>query len=289
MENSKLIITQIHAAKKTDEFAGADVYRGIGSDDLDNIDPFLLWDAWSVVKTGNKKRGVTPHPHRGFETVTYCLTGGIDHKDSTGKSGSIRSGEVQWMTAGRGVIHEEEPIEGHTTSFQLWVNLSSKDKMCQPKYREISNLPTMALEENAGQLTVISGKSHGLQKNIPAMRTPVQYTDIQLNKNCTYEEIIPSGFQGFIYLVDGSIRVSTSDDSSDKFAKKNQSVIFKYTSLGETSSKLIIKTNEKSTARFFIIAGKPHNEPIERYGPFVMNNKAQIQKAMEDYRRGNLC
>jgi len=259
---------------------GVQLTRIIGHHGLSELDPFLLLDHFGSDKPQDYIGGFPPHPHRGFETVTYMLAGKMRHEDSAGHSGVIEAGGVQWMTAGRGIIHSEMPEQecGLLSGFQLWVNLPAKHKMITPRYQERSanEIPVESLEY--GKVIVIAGKTdQGTKGVIENHFVEPLYLDVHLRSGGQFSQTIPSTSNAFIYVYQG--RVTVGEQKS--IVKQNELAI-----LG-AGDRALFSTDEES--RFILIAGKPLNEPIVRAGPFVMNSEAEIVKAFTDYRSGKFA
>ncbi len=248
---------------------------------LDQVDPFLLLDRMGPVAHGpGEAKGAPDHPHRGFETVTYVLDGAIEHADSQGNHGRIGAGDVQWMTAGSGVIHSEMPAEeirrsgGRLHGFQLWVNLPRRDKMMKPRYQELraAEIPRATSGDGTVTVTVIAGESLGTHATIDT-RTPIMVLHIRLAAGTHFEQPIPETYNAFAYLVSGEVSFG------DRPARENDAVIF------ERNGDTVAMTSAPG-AELLLIGGAPLNEPVARYGPFVMNTPGEIRQAMLDYQSG---
>ena len=262
---------------------GVKLTRIIGSPQLNMLDPFLLLDCFESEQAQDYIGGFPEHPHRGFETVTYLLNGKMRHKDNAGHEGVIEPGGVQWMTAGRGIIHSEMPEQenGLLQGFQLWVNLPRVAKMSAPKYQEYSSevLP-LELLDNGGVVKVIAGVTNqgtvGPVKNNYVF--PI-YMDVSLPKNSDFNQAITLGHNAFIYVLEGSISIkSASHNVEQTLAEKTLGIL----SDGE---QLNLQSRDQDS-RFLLLAGKPLNEPVARGGPFVMNSETEIRQAFLDYHRG---
>ncbi|KAI4344993.1 hypothetical protein L6164_012163 [Bauhinia variegata] len=254
-------------AESQREGVGAVVRRAIGSRELKILDPFLLLDHFTV----NPPSGFPDHPHRGFETVTYMMQGAMTHQDFTGHKGTIRTGDVQWMTAGRGIIHSEMAAgEGMQKGVQLWINLASKDKMIEPRYQELpsDNIPTG--EQDGVEVRVIAGESMGLHSPVYT-RTPTMFLDFTLKPGAVSHQNIPESWNAFAYVIEGE-GVFGSTSSSP----------YHVLVLGPGDG-LSVRNRSSKLLRFLLIAGQPLNEPVAQYGPFVMNTQAEIEKTIEDY------
>ena len=260
---------------------GVKLTRIIGSPQLNMLDPFLLLDCFASDQAQDYIGGFPEHPHRGFETVTYLLNGKMRHKDNAGNEGIIEPGGVQWMTAGRGILHSEMPEQedGLLQGFQLWVNLPRSAKMTAPRYQEYAP-DTIAVEQLAGggSIKVIAGKTD-LGTIGPVINDYVfpTYMDISLPAGSSFSQTITHGHNAFIYLLEGEIVISAYNEQQTLPAK-NLGIL----SDGEQVS----VTAGEQDSRFLLIAGKPLNEPVARGGPFVMNTEAEIQQAFVDYQRG---
>jgi redox-sensitive bicupin YhaK (pirin superfamily) len=242
------------------------------------LDPFLMLDAFGSDKPGDYIAGFPEHPHRGFETVTYMLAGRMRHRDSAGNEGVVGDGGVQWMTAGRGVIHSEMPEqnEGLMEGFQLWLNLPAKDKMSAPWYRDIpvADVPRFTLPSGAG-VQVIAGSSHGVAGAVQRETTEPLYLDIALPAGETFEQPLPAWHNAFFYVYRGEVVVD------GKAVPEGRMAILDNASGADGAR---IKAGPAS--RLILIAGRPLKEPIAQYGPFVMNTNEEVFKAVEDFRAG---
>ncbi|KAL9297558.1 hypothetical protein ACSQ67_023454 [Phaseolus vulgaris] len=220
--------------------------------------------------------GFPDHPHRGFETVTYMLEGGITHQDFAGHKGTIRAGDVQWMTAGRGIIHSEMPAEANNKGLQLWINLSSRDKMIEPKYQELprENIPTA--EKDGVEVRVIAGEAMGVQSPVYT-RTPTMFLVFSMMPGSEWHQSIPESWNCFVYVIEGE-GVFGSPSSSPSMA--HHVLVL---SLGDGLS---VWNNSSKPIRFVVVGGEPLNEPVAQYGPFVMNTQSEIEKTIEDYQQG---
>ena len=242
------------------------------------LDPFLMLDAFGSDKAGDYIAGFPEHPHRGFETVTYMLTGRMRHRDSAGHEGLVTNGGVQWMTAGRGVVHSEMPEqnEGLMEGFQLWLNLPAKDKMSAPWYRDIptEDVPRFTLDDG-GTVQVIAGSSHGVAGAVQRDVTQPLYLDIELPAGATFEQPLPAGHNAFVYVFRGEVVVEGKAVPQARMAI-----------LDNAQAADGVRIKATAPARLLLIAGRPLNEPIAQYGPFVMNTQAEIFQAVEDFRNG---
>ena len=246
------------------------------------LDPFLMLDAFGSDKPEDYIAGFPNHPHRGFETITYMLAGRMRHRDSAGHEGLLESGGVQWMTAGRGVIHSEIPEQedGVMEGFQLWLNLPAQNKMAEPWYRDFANaeIPTYVNPDNA-KVHVIAGSSNGVTGAITRAVTEPLYLDIHLPAGSTFSTAVPEGHNAFIYVYRGAVNVEGVEVASQRMG------IFHNTAEADGVT-VTASTTAKEGTRLILVAGKPLNEPIVQYGPFVMNTQQQIRQALEDFHAG---
>jgi len=253
------------------------------------FDPFLLLDEMGPMDVApGEGKGAPDHPHRGFETVTYMLSGDMEHKDSSGHAGQLRAGDVQWMTAGSGVVHAEMPSAefmrkgGRMHGFQLWVNLPQRDKMIKPRYQEIpsSRIPKVTSADGLVSVSVIAGEAMG-QKAVIETRTPIIYLHYRIKPGGFVTQQVPRAFNAFAYVVEGDGLFGAegergADGQMVMFAPDGDEVRIENPAVAA------------ETLEVLLIAGVPLNEPIARYGPFVMNTEAEIHQAFEDYRRGRM-
>jgi len=268
-------IQKVIQGVQTTDGAGVNLTRIIGSMELNMLDPFLLLDEFGSDNPKDYIAGFPPHPHRGFETITYMLKGKLRHKDSAGNEGYLTDGSVQWMTAGRGVIHSEMPeqTEGLVRGFQLWLNLPKEKKMIDPAYNDIPAKKIPIVDFEGGSARIISGKFLGITG--PGQpHTGVLYYDIDLDLSARFTMPIDNGWNAFIYIYEGSVRLDR---------EINQSHLIVLDQEGELDL-----TAGKEGAKFIVVAGEPLNEPVARGGPFVMNSKGEVLKAFEDYQNGIL-
>ena len=274
MDTTRSIQKVIQGVQTTDG-AGVNLTRIIGSMELNMLDPFLLLDEFGSDNPKDYIAGFPPHPHRGFETITYMLNGKFRHKDSAGNEGYLTDGSVQWMTAGRGVIHSEMPeqTEGLVRGFQLWLNLPKEKKMIDPAYNDIPAKKIPIVDFEGGSARIISGKFLGITG--PGQpHTGVLYYDIDLDLSARFTMPIDNGWNAFIYIYEGSVRLDR---------EINQGHLIVLNQEGELDL-----TAGKEGAKFIVVAGEPLNEPVARGGPFVMNSKGEVLKAFEDYQNGIL-
>jgi redox-sensitive bicupin YhaK (pirin superfamily) len=258
------------------EGAGVRLRRSIATRQLDYLDPFLLFDHFGSEDPQDYTAGFPMHPHRGIETVTYMLSGEVRHTDSMGNTGVIGAGDIQWMTAGGGIMHEEMPqvVAEHLNGFQLWVNLPAKLKMTKPRYQDVkfSNIPTLNPKDGVS-IRVIAGEVAGVHGAVTEIAADPSYFDVRMEANASYEFTVVSDHTAFAYLYLGEVSFGLNLIPATKL------VVF-----GE-GDVIRVEAGEK-VARFLLISGKPLGEPIARYGPFVMNTEAEINQALKDLRNG---
>jgi redox-sensitive bicupin YhaK (pirin superfamily) len=268
-------IQKVIQGVQTTDGAGVNLTRIIGSMELNMLDPFLLLDEFGSDNPKDYIAGFPPHPHRGFETITYMLNGKFHHKDSAGNEGYLTDGSVQWMTAGRGVIHSEMPeqTKGLVRGFQLWLNLPKEKKMIEPAYNDIPAERIPKVDFEGGRARIISGKFLGIS-GPGKPHTGMLYYDIVLDLSTHFTMPIDNGWNAFIYIYEGSVRLDR---------EINQSHLIVLDQEGELDL-----TAGKEGAKFIVVAGEPLNEPVARGGPFVMNSKGEVLKAFEDYQNGIL-
>jgi redox-sensitive bicupin YhaK (pirin superfamily) len=258
---------------------GVRLTRLIGGSDVPMVDPFLLLDCFGSDQPTDYIGGFPDHPHRGFETVTYMLAGRMRHKDSTGTEDVIGPGDVQWMTAGRGLIHSEMPeqAEGLMKGFQLWVNLPAADKMTAPTYRAVSGseIPVEGIE-NGGFIKVIAGITDGGTVGSIAIATVAPlFFDVALDEGTVFTQAVPAGHQGFLYVIEGQLTVGP------------RATVLTEESLGVLGpGDQVVVTAGTASTRFLLVSGRALGEPIARYGPFVMNTREEIIQAIQDFQSG---
>ena len=271
-------VKKIVKAIQTSDGAGVKLKRSMGIPELDFIDPFLMFDEFGSENKDDYIAGFPSHPHRGIETVTYMLAGRFKHEDSTGSKGEMGPGSVQWMTAAGGIIHSEMPImkEGKLHGFQLWVNMPAKLKMSKPSYQNIEPEDIPEFKDQEKRIKIISGKYQNKTGLVKGISVDPIYLDVSLENEKIFNYIIPSSHNVFIYLIYGEIKIGSK--AHDKL--QNSTLI----SLTNGNSLKIFSVKK---SQFLIIAGKPIGEPIARGGPFVMNTKEEILKAVQDYHSGN--
>ena len=261
----------------TADGAGVKLKRIIGQPGLDMLDPFLLLDEFRSDQAGDYIAGFPEHPHRGFETVTYMLAGNMRHGDNHGNVGRLTAGSVQWMTAGRGILHSEMPEQedGLMWGFQLWVNLPAKDKMTAPRYQDIAPERVPLVHPADGvEVRVLAGELAGVVGPVEGIPTAPVYLDVSLQPGAQFTLSLPTGHRGFAYVFDGESALV----GGEPLQRSELGVL----SEGE---QLQLVGGERPS-RLIVVAGKPLQEPVARYGPFVMNTPEQIHEAIADFRAG---
>ena len=275
-------VARVIQPEATSDGAGVKLKRSIATATLDYLDPFLLFDHFGSENSDDYIAGFPMHPHRGIETVTYMLAGAVKHRDSSGNAGIIRAGDVQWMTAGGGIMHEEMPeLEGgRLDGFQLWVNLPARLKMIRPRYQEIAagDIPTIGGKDGV-QIRVIAGTVGDARGSVKEIAADPTYLDISIPANTSFTHSIPRGHTAFAYVFAGEGIFGIASDDDGKQAGAPRLVVF------DDGDQVQVKALDNG-ARFLLISGKPLNEPIARYGPFVMNTEEEIEQALLDLRRG---
>ncbi len=274
-------VVKLVPAQATSDGAGVKLFRSIGSAAQPELDPFLLLDEFCSDDSTDYIAGFPDHPHRGFETVTYMLAGTMRHQDNAGNGGSLTAGGVQWMTAGRGIVHSEMPeqTQGLMRGFQLWVNLPADRKMCEPRYQNIEpeSIPEVVGADGL-RVRVIAGRSLGVEGAVTDIVVDPLYLDISMPSGGTFEQAIPAGHAAFAYIIDGAAEIGAL--ASGKLVKPYTLAV-----LGDGDVVMIRAAD--GPARLLLVAARPLNEPIVRYGPFVMNSRAQIEQAIRDFQAGS--
>lgn len=269
--------TRLIPAVETSEGAGVTVHRSIGTPALRNYDPFLLLDQISSANPDDYIAGFPQHPHRGFITLTYMIDGDMQHKDGIGNSGHLGPGGAQWMKAASGVIHSEMPEQdnGLMRGFQLWINLPAANKMDKPEYQEYKAdaLPEMTTQDFT--IKVLIGRYQNIASPIVDEITKVSYFDVNLNPDKKFQHVLPKENNSFLYVFEGEGYMH------GKPVRKNMLLLL------NEQNKLTDFIAGEHGARFLVISGKPINEPIAQYGPFVMNTREEIDQAMRDYASNN--
>ena len=274
-------------AQDVSDGAGVRLKRSIGTPGFDHLDPFLLLDEFRSDNASDYIAGFPSHPHRGFETVTYMLAGSMEHRDNMGNRGLLDAGSVQWMTAGRGIVHSEMPRQenGLMWGFQLWVNLPASDKMTAPRYQDIppDAVPVVELRtengESGGTVRVIAGEHDGIAGAVSGIATAPLYLDVRLLANAKLALPVTLGHHAFAYVYEGDAWLG--EGAGSRLSTHQLGV------LGDGDG-VELRAGEAG-ARLLVIAGRPLNEPVERYGPFVMNTREEIAQAVRDFQSGRLA
>jgi redox-sensitive bicupin YhaK (pirin superfamily) len=282
-------VERVITAHRQLEGGGFVVRRPFPTAALALVDPFLLLDEMGPADYApGEAKGAPDHPHRGFETVTYMLEGQFEHEDSAGNKGAIAAGDVQWMTAGSGVVHSEMPAGyirergGRIHGFQVWVNLPARDKMMPPRYQEVpgSRIPQAATPDGRAHVRVIAGEALGARAVIDT-RTPIVYQDWSLDPGAVVEQPLAEGHHAFVYVFAGRAEVASDghslSDGQLGLLGPGQSV------------RLAVPSGAPAGARLLLLAGQPLREPVARYGPFVMNTESEIRQAVSDFQSGRFA
>ncbi len=274
------LVERLVAGHATSDGAGVKLTRVLTQDLQRRLDPFLMLDAFGSDDPHDYIAGFPDHPHRGFETVTYMIAGRMRHRDSAGHEGLLQNGGVQWMTAAKGVIHSEIPQqeEGVMEGFQLWLNLPRSKKMQEPWYRDFQDAQLPKLVTPAGvAVTVIAGESHGVPGAVKRELTEPLYLDLHLPRGSRFEQVLPGGHNAFVYVYRGEASVVGTDVAASRLAI-----------LANDARADGVVIDAVADTKALLIAGRPLNEPIVQYGPFVMNTQQEIYEALGDYRAGRL-
>ena len=275
-------VTAVTRGQETSDGAGVRLKRIIGQPELDYLDPFLMLDAFGSDEATDYIAGFPPHPHRGIETVTYMLAGRMRHEDDAGNTGVLGPGSVQWMTAGRGIIHSEMPEqeEGEMRGFQLWVNLPRKSKMCPPQYQNIEPEEIPEVTRKAGvTVKLIAGSLDGVEGPVRGIEADPQYMDIRIPAGAVSDHDIAPDHNAFAYIFAGEAEIGADGDAPGKLIRDGELAVL---GAGDT---VRIRAGDQG-ARLILVAGRPLNEPVFKYGPFVMNSKEEIVQAIHDYQNG---
>ncbi len=273
-------LERVIASIPASDGAGVKLRRSIGASQLTRHDPFLLLDEFFSDDPDDYLAGFPSHPHRGFETVTYMLDGHMQHKDNHGNTGDLGPGDVQWMSAARGIIHSGMPqqTEGRMRGFQLWLNLPAKEKMKPAAYRDIKASEIPQVKRDGAEVRVIAGKLGETGGPIHGGSTDPYYFDVHLAPGAVFEEPLPAGHNAFVYVYEGEARVG----------EEGKPLAHRSAGLLSSSGEAIRVEGGKGGARVLVLAGKPLREPLVQYGPFVMNTRAEIEQAIDDYQSGAL-
>ncbi len=274
-------VERLIAGQATSDGAGVKLTRVLTQPLQRRLDPFLMLDAFGTDNPDDYIGGFPDHPHRGFETVTYMIAGRMRHRDSAGHEGLLQNGGVQWMTAGRGVIHSELPEQeaGRMEGFQLWLNLPAKDKMTAPWYRDIQSADIPEFATDAGvTVRVIAGSSHGVEGAVQREATAPLYLDLHLPDGARFDQLLPPEHNAFVYVYRGELALGDTVVPAQRMAiLKNQ------------VDRDGVSLSARGATRALLIAGRPLNEPIAQYGPFVMNRQEEIFQAVADFKAGQFA
>ena len=273
-------VERLVAGTATSDGAGVKLTRVLHGALQKRLDPFLMLDAFGSDDPNDYIAGFPDHPHRGFETITYMLAGRMKHRDSAGHEGLLESGGVQWMTAGRGVIHSEIPQqeEGVMEGFQLWLNLPGRDKMQAPWYRDFGAADLPRVVERGVTAIVIAGESHGVAGAVTREATAPLYLDLHLDPGTRFAQSIPPGHNAFVYVYRGAVTIAGKEVPAQRMAI-----------LANDAGADGVVIESKEGAKAILVAGRPLGEAIAQYGPFVMNTEQEIYQAVSDYRDGRLA
>ncbi|MFL6663804.1 MAG: pirin family protein [Rhizobacter sp.] len=274
-------VERVVAGTATSDGDGVKLTRVLTQPLQRRLDPYLMLDAFGTDNPDDYIGGFPDHPHRGFETITYMIAGRMRHRDSAGHEGLLQNGGVQWMTAGRGVIHSELPEQhdGRMEGFQLWLNLPARDKLGAPWYRDIQSdeIPELTTPDGV-TVRVIAGESHGIAGAVQREGTEPLYLDVHLPAGARFEQPLPAGHNGFVYVYRGAVTVGDTRVGSQRMA---------ILANAPDRDGVVLRADEP--ARVLLIAGRPLAEPIVQYGPFVMNTKEEIVQAVQDYQAGRFA
>lgn len=272
-------VSKVLKSKPTIEGAGVRLKRAFGYQEVPLLDPFLLLDDFGSDNPNDYLAGFPWHPHRGIETVTYMLQGAVEHGDSIGNKGVIKSGDVQWMTAGNGIIHQEMPkrYEGFMRGFQLWVNLPSSHKMMNPRYRDVTSdtIPEIFPKEGI-KIKIISGKVNGVRGPVQDLVVDTEYIDVTMESNAEFECPVKKGNKAFAYVIEG---LGYLDYEKSRLHENGNLVIFE-------DGEYVKVTSLDKNLRFLLVSGKPIGESVAWYGPIVMNTQEELDLAFREYRSG---
>ena len=271
-------VEQLVTGRPTSDGAGVKLTRVLTQSLQRRLDPFLMLDAFGTNNPEDYIAGFPDHAHRGFETVTYMIAGRMRHRDSAGHDGLLQNGGMQWMTAGRGVVHSELPEqeEGRMEGFQLWLNLPARDKLCVPWYRDFQAVDIPRFTTSTGvTVRVLAGASHGVAGAVQRETTEPLYLDLEMPAGTMFAQPLPPGHNAFVHVYRGTLDIGGTDVPAQKMAILDNA---------QGSDGVLLKAAQ--AARALLIAGKPLGEPIVQYGPFVMNTQDEIARAVQDYRAG---
>jgi len=275
-------VREIVTPMATSDGAGVRLRRSIATPRLDHLDPFFLFDHFGSENAGDYIAGFPMHPHRGIETITYVLDGSVAHRDSLGNSGVVGPGDVQWMTAGSGILHEEMPKAGprRLDGFQVWVNLPRKLKMTAPRYQDVpaARIPELARDDGS-RVRVVAGEVDGTKGAVSDIYADPTYLDVALAAGASFEQPVPGGHTGLLYVFEGEVSVGGSEAAGGKAVSAVRLAIL-------TDGDVVRVRAASAPARFLLLSAQPLDEPAVRYGPFVMNTREEIEQALRDLQDG---
>ncbi len=273
-------VARLARGMPTSDGAGVKLTRVIGQPQLPDLDPFLMLDEFGTDNPGDYIAGFPDHPHRGFETVTYMLDGRMRHRDNHGHEGVLAPGDVQWMTAGRGIVHSEMPEQqsGRMRGFQLWINLPAREKMTAPKYQEFPAQDIPQVDSQGVRVKVIAGRVEGLTGPIAQPATDPTYLDIKLSPGQGFSHALPAGHAAFVYVYEGEARIGEGDAAAT--TRTHELAVL------TDGGAIRLEGRGDSPARAILVAGRPLREPVAKYGPFVMNTREELMQAFEDFQNG---
>jgi quercetin 2,3-dioxygenase len=264
------------------EGAGVALRRSIATRRLDYLDPFLLFDHFGSDDPADYVAGFPMHPHRGIETVTYMLGGSVAHSDSLGNSGVVRAGDVQWMTAGSGILHEEMPKVGprRLDGFQVWVNLPAKLKMTRPRYQDVpaGKIPELVRPDGV-KVRVVAGEVDGVKGAVKEIYAEPEYLDVAMPPGLVFEQPVPRGHTALAYVFEGEVSFGDASDARSGPIAATRLVVL-------ADGDVVRARTGTRPARFLLLSGRPLGEPVARYGPFVMNTAEEIQETLRELREG---
>jgi redox-sensitive bicupin YhaK (pirin superfamily) len=275
-------VSQVVSAQEASEGAGVRIRRSIGTPELDHLDPFLLLDEFKSDQASDYLAGFPDQPHRGFETVTYMLAGSMEHRDHRGNRGNLVAGSVQWMTAGRGIVHSEMPRQqdGLMWGFQLWVNLPARDKMREPRYQDIPPERIPEIDAGSGvRVRVIAGERDGMKGPVIGVATQPLYLDVRLPASGSFGQGLPAGHNAFAYVFEGEAELGGAPGQAGRPVAAGRLAV-----LG--AGERFRATAGPEGAGLLLVAAAPLREPVARYGPFVMNTREEIAQAFRDFQGG---
>ncbi|MBI5441262.1 MAG: pirin family protein [Deltaproteobacteria bacterium] len=275
-------VLEVVTPTATSDGAGVRLKRSIATPRLDHLDPFFLFDHFGSENADDYIAGFPMHPHRGIETITYMLDGSVAHKDSMGNSGVIGAGDVQWMTAGSGILHEEMPKVGprRLDGFQVWVNLPAKLKMTRPRYQDVpaERIPEVVRPDGA-RIRVVAGDVDGTAGAVREIFAGPTYLDVALPAGTRFEQPVPRGHTALLYVFQGEVAVGGAEAARGKVVRATRMVVL-------TDGDVVRVHAESASARFLLLSAQPLEEPAVRWGPFVMNTREEIEQALVELQQG---